>query len=83
MVKPTHNEAIRRGLVIMGMMGPTYLTARQIHSKLIEEGFSVSQRTVDRDLSELPNIFPQNISVNDLSKPLDINFLFIQKKLQV
>ena len=70
MVKPTHNEAIRRGLVIMGMMGPTYLTSKQIHSKLInQEGFDVSLRTVERDLSELPDIFPQNIFVNDLSKP--------------
>ena len=70
MGKPAHNEAIRRGLVIMGMMGPTYLTSKQIHSKLIhQEGFDVSLRTVERDLAELPNIFPQNITVNDRSKP--------------
>ena len=80
MVKPTHNEAIRRGLVIMGMMGPTYLTSRQIHSKLIDEGFSVSQRTVERDLSELPNIFPQNISVNDRSKPFGYKLPIHSKK---
>ena len=83
MGKPTHNEAIRRGLVILGMMGPTYMTSRQIHSKLIEEGFSVSQRTVDRDLSELPNIFPQNISVNDRSKPFGYKLPLHSKKLQV
>ena len=80
MGKPTHNEAIRRGLVILGMMGPTYMTSRQIHSKLIEEGFSVSQRTVDRDLSELPNIFPQNISVNDRSKPFGYKLPLHSKK---
>lgn len=80
MGKPTHNEAIRRGLVIMGMMGPTYLTSRQIHSKLINEGFSVSQRTVERDLSELPNIFPQNISVNDRSKPFGYKLPIDSKK---
>ena len=70
MKKPAHNEAIRRGLVILGMMGPTYLTSKQIHSKLInQEGFDVSLRTVERDLAELPDIFPQNITVNDRSKP--------------
>ena len=64
----------------MGMMGPTYLTSRQIHSKLIEEGFSVSQRTVERDLSELPNIFPQNISINDRSKPFGYKLPLHSKK---
>ena len=81
MVKPAHNEAIRRGLVIMGMMGPTYLTSKQVHSKLInQEGFDVSLRTVERDLSELPNIFPQNIVVNDRSKPFGYKLPLNAKK---
>ena len=81
MVKPSHNEAIRRGLVIMGMMGPTYLTSRQIHSKLInQEGFNVSLRTVERDLAELPDIFPQNISINDRSKPFGYKLPLNAKK---
>ena len=70
MVKPTHTEAIRRGFVIIGMMGPTAITSRDIHSKLInQEGFDVSLRTVERDLAELPNIFPQYFTVIDRSKP--------------
>jgi predicted DNA-binding transcriptional regulator YafY len=70
MVKPTHTEAIRRGFVIIGMMGPTAITSRDIHSKLInQEGFDVSLRTVERDLAELPNIFPQYFTVIDRTKP--------------
>ena len=67
--KTHHYEAIARGLDIVGMMGPTYLEIKHVHQKLIEKGYDVSRKTVERDLKKLPELFPQHVSVNDRSRP--------------
>tara|TARA_B100000809_G_C15089356_1_gene512606 strand:+ start:678 stop:1703 length:1026 start_codon:yes stop_codon:yes gene_type:complete len=67
--KTTHYEAIARGLDIVGMMGPTYLETKHVHRKLVEKGYEVSRKTVERDLKKLPELFPQHVFVNDRSKP--------------
>jgi predicted DNA-binding transcriptional regulator YafY len=51
------------------MMGQAYLETKHIHQKLMELGFDVSLRTVERDMKILPDIFPQHVYVNDISKP--------------
>jgi predicted DNA-binding transcriptional regulator YafY len=68
--KPPTTEAIRRGFSILGLMQPnTSLTIGQIHSKLLDKGFSISLRTVERDMQLLPEVFPERVRVIDLSKP--------------
>ena len=67
--RPTHFEAIKRGMAILGMMGQTYLETKHIHARLMDLGFDVSLRTVERDMKELPDLFPQHVFVNDISKP--------------
>jgi predicted DNA-binding transcriptional regulator YafY len=67
--KTHHYEAIARGLDIVGMMGPTYLETKHVHQKLVDKGYEVSRKTVERDLQKLPELFPQHVFVNDRSKP--------------
>ena len=67
--RTTHLEASKRALSIVGMMGQAYLETKHIHQRLIELGFDVSLRTVERDMKILPDIFPQHVYVNDISKP--------------
>ena len=67
--KVHHYEAIARGLTIVGMMGQKYLQTKEVHEKLGALGFEVSRKTVERDLQKLPELFPQHVFVNDLSKP--------------
>ena len=69
--KPATTEAIRRGFSILGLMQPnTSLTTRQIHSKLLDKGFSISLRTVERDMQLLPEVFPERVLVIG-TKPLN------------
>ena len=67
--RPDHYEAMKRGMAILGMMGRTAITIKQIHQKLLDYGFDVSLRTVERDMKGLPDIFPQHVAVIDRSKP--------------
>lgn len=67
--RPARFEASKRALSIVGMMGRAYLETKQIHQRLMELGFDVSLRSVERDMKILPDIFPQHIYVNDRSKP--------------
>ena len=67
--RTTHFEASKRALAIVRMMGQTFLETKQIHQRLMELGFDVSLRTVERDMKTLPDIFPQHVYVNDRSKP--------------
>lgn len=46
---------------------PQKISAQSIHGKLAGEGFSVTERTVQRDLMELSNVFP--LTVDDREKP--------------
>ena len=45
------------------------MSSRDIFQRLYDEGFNVSIRTIERDLSRLPDIFPSLIEVDDRSKP--------------
>ncbi len=70
MVRATKHEAIRRGLIILGMMGPTPISTKQIHSRLEDfYGFKIDLRSVQRDLSDLSDVFPNQIEVDYDSKP--------------
>ena len=70
MVRATKHEAIRRGLIILSMMGPVPLTAKQIHSRLIESyGFKIDLRSIQRDLSDLTDTFPNQMEIDFDSKP--------------
>lgn len=68
--RPSSKETIRRGFSILSYMEPhIMLTIKTIHQKLIDDGYEVSLRTVERDLRELPDFFPNQIFVNDKMKP--------------
>lgn len=79
--RTTHFEAAKRALSIVGMMGQDYLETKHIHQNLMELGFDVSLRTVERDMKVLPDIFPQHVYVNDLSKPYGYKLPKGNKKL--
>ena len=68
--KPPTTEAIRRGLTIMGLMQPhTAYSTGKIHSELLDKGFNISLRTVERDMKILPEQFPERIDVIDSTRP--------------
>ena len=69
MKKVSSTEAIRRGFSILGTVSRAPMSSRDIFQRLFDEGFNVSIRTVERDLSRLPDIFPSLIEVDDRSKP--------------
>ncbi len=79
--RTTHFEAAKRALSIVGMMGQTYLETKHIHQRLMELGFDVSLRTVERDMKILPDIFPQHVYVNDRSKPYGYKLRTGRRKL--
>jgi len=67
--RPDHYETMKRGMAILGMMGRAAITIKQIHQRLLDNGFDISLRTVERDMKGLPEIFPQHVAVIDRSKP--------------
>jgi len=67
--RPDHYEAMKRGMAILRMMDRTTKTTKQIHERLLDNGFDISLRTVERDMKVLPEIFPQHVFVIDRSKP--------------
>jgi len=69
MKKVSSTEAIRRGFSILGTVSRAPMSSRDIFQRLYDEGFNISIRTVERDLSRLPDIFPSLIEVDDRSKP--------------
>ena len=69
MKKVSSTEAIRRGFSILGSVSRAPMSSRDIFQRLYDEGFNVSIRTIERDLSRLPDIFPSLIEVDDRSKP--------------
>lgn len=69
MPKATHHNAIARLLEILKLLpakGPG-VTARALADRLGQEGYEVSKRTVERDLTELSCHFP--LVCNDKSTP--------------
>ena len=69
MKKVSSTEAIRRGFSILGSVSRSPMSSRDIFQRLYDDGFNVSIRTIERDLSRLPDIFPSLIEVDDKSKP--------------
>jgi len=67
--KTNHFDAIARGLDTISLMGPSYLQIKEIHQKLLNKGYEVSEKTVTRDLKTLSNLFPQHIFMQDESRP--------------
>ena len=67
--RPNHFEAVKRTQEILRMMGQVPLTSKQIYNKLIDLGFDISERTVLRDMQNLPEEFPERIHVIDRMKP--------------
>ncbi len=79
--KHDHYRAIARGLDIVGMMGTSYLQIKDIHQKLLEKGYDVSKKTVERDMDILPDIFPQHVFKQDQSRPYGFKLPSDSKKL--
>jgi len=67
--RPNHFEAVKRTQSILRMMGQVPITSKQIYNKLIDLGFDISERTVLRDMQNLPEEFPEKIYVLDRMKP--------------
>ena len=69
MPKATHHDAVARLFELLKLLpsrGPG-ITAREICARLDASGFSVSKRTVERDLTELSRLF--GLECNDKSQP--------------
>ncbi len=69
MKKPTRYEAIRRGFNILSMVSRAPLGSKDVHDRINRIGTEVSRKTIERDLKELTDRFPEMIEVDDSSKP--------------
>ena len=69
-MKVSSTEAIRRGFSILGSVSRSPMSSRDIFRRLYDDGFNVSIRTIERDLSRLPDIFSSLIEVDDRSNLL-------------
>ena len=48
MAKSDSKSAIQRGLLLYELISPVQKTAKQFHQELVEQGYDVSLRTVER-----------------------------------
>lgn len=62
MSKTDSKSAIQRGLLLYELISPIQKTAKQFHQELIDKGYKVSIRTVERDLARLVEVFPGQIN---------------------
>jgi len=62
MAKSDSKSAIQRGLLLYDLISPVQKTAKQFHQELVEQGYDVSLRTVERDLARLVEVFPAQIN---------------------
>lgn len=69
MPKATHHDAVARLFELLKLLPSrgAGITARDICARLEASGFSVSKRTVERDLTELSRLF--GLECNDKSQP--------------
>lgn len=65
MAKTESAETIRRRLFILTTLSRARVTAKIIHGKVAAEGINVSYRTIQRDLVDLIDDFPNQIEVDD------------------
>ena len=62
MAKQDSINAIDRGLLLLNLLDQTQRTRKQVHEMLIERGYSISEKSVERDLNRLVDLFPRHVS---------------------
>ena len=80
MAKSDSKSAIQRGLLLYELISPVQKTAKQFHQELVEQGYDVSLRTVERDLARLVEVFPAQINHIRKFPPLATNLGMERRK---
>ena len=62
MPKTESKSAIDRGLLLLNLLDSVQRTRKQIHQMVIDRGYEVSEKSVERDLNRLVELFPRHIS---------------------
>ncbi len=62
MAKSESKGAIDRGMLLLNLLDPIQRTRKQIHGMLIERGYDISEKSVERDLNRLVDLFPRHVS---------------------
>ncbi len=69
MAKTESKEAINRGMLLLNLLQPILKTRKQIHQMLVDRGFDISEKSVERDLNRLVELFPRHVYYIDRSPP--------------
>ena len=62
MPKTESKSAIDRGLLLLNLLDSVQRTRKQIHQMVIDRGYEVSEKSVERDLNRLVDLFPRHVS---------------------
>ena len=62
MPKTESKSAIDRGLLLLNLLDSVQRTRKQIHQMVIDRGYEVSEKSVERDLNRLVELFPRHVS---------------------
>ena len=62
MPKTEAKSAIDRGLLLLNLLDATQRTRKQVHEMVTERGYDISEKTIERDLNRLADLFPRHVS---------------------
>ena len=62
MPKTESKSAIDRGLLLLNLLDSVQRTRKQIHQMVIDRGYEVSEKSIERDLNRLVDLFPRHVS---------------------
>jgi predicted DNA-binding transcriptional regulator YafY len=62
MAKHESKSAIDRGLLLLNLLDSTQRTRKQIHQMLVDRGYDISEKSIERDLNRLVDLFPRHVS---------------------
>ena len=62
MPKEESKSPISRGLLLLNLLDSIQRTRKQIHEMVLERGYKISAKGVERDLNRLVDLFPRHVS---------------------
>ena len=62
MPKSESKSAIDRGLLLLNLLDSVQRTRKQIHQMVVDRGYDVSEKSIERDLNRLVELFPRHVS---------------------
>ena len=62
MPKTESKSPISRGLLLLNLLDSIQRTRKQIHQMVLDRGYKISAKAVERDLNRLVDLFPRHVS---------------------